>query len=114
LDKPITLEGIGGGVQIHQQGIIKYTTIDDEGNPMVFKVPGYYTPELKQCLFSPQILFMTDKPSASLFLSGTQAKLTTPGHTLTLSLDTNTRLYYMPTYSQMFKRLLMNWFTTCN
>ena len=61
LAKPITLEGVGGGVTIEQQGIIKYNTIDDSGAPLTLRVPGYYSPGVKQHLLSPQVLFMTKK-----------------------------------------------------
>ena len=48
------MEGVGGGVEIKKQGILKYPTIDDDGNPFVIRVPGYYAPHLKHSLFSPQ------------------------------------------------------------
>jgi hypothetical protein len=34
LDKPVKMEGIGGNVDIKMQGIVKYQTLDDNGNPL--------------------------------------------------------------------------------
>ena len=88
LEKPITLEGVGGGVEISQQGILKYETVDDNGNPLILRVPGYYAPHLKQSLFSPQILFMTSQTQGYLELHGYTAILRFPNQiSLTLNLD---------------------------
>ena len=99
LPKPIFMEGVGGGVQITQEGILRYNTIDDDGHPLLLRVPGFYAPHLKQCLFSPQTLFMTSEKQASLSLSGSSAVLQFPNKaTLTLHLDLQSRLFYIPCF----------------
>ena len=99
LETPIIMEGVGGGMEIKQQGIIQYHTIDDDGNPFILKVPGYYAPHIKQSLFSPQILFMTSQKHGSLTLTGTKATLNFPnGVSITLPLDIHSRLFYIPTF----------------
>ena len=104
LKKPIMLQGVGGGVEITMQGILSYQTIDDNGNPLIIRVPGYYAPHLKQSLFSPQILFMTSHPHATLTLSGTTATLHfSKSVSMTLHLDLPSRLFYMPTFSNVQK-----------
>lgn len=104
LEKPIMMQGVGGGVEITMQGILSYQTIDDNGNPLVIRVPGYYAPHLKQSLFSPQILFMTSHPTATVTLSGTTAVLHfSKSVSMTLHLDMQSRLFYMPTFSNVQK-----------
>jgi len=102
LRKPIMMQGVGGGVEITMQGILSYQTLDDNGNPLTIRVPGYYAPHLKQSLFSPQILFMTSLPNASVLLSGTTAVINfSKSVSLTLQLDLQSRLFYMPTFSNV-------------
>jgi len=102
LKSPIMMEGVGGGVEITMQGLLAYHTLDDNGAPVTIKVPGYYAPHLKQSLFSPQIMFMTSSPHASVLLSGTTAVLqlmTTVS--ITLHLDLHSQLFYMPTFNNV-------------
>ena len=96
LKTPIVMKGVGGGVEITMQGIIKYNTVDDNGAPLTLRVPGYYAPHLHQSLSSPQILFMTSHPEASITINGTKAVLNLPNNvTLTMHLDLHSRLFYM-------------------
>jgi hypothetical protein len=88
LDKPVKMEGIGGNVDIKMQGIVKYQTLDDNGNPFFLRFPAYYAPHIKQSLFSPQILFMTSHPKAHLKMTADSAVLHLADDiTLTLHLD---------------------------
>lgn len=99
LAKPVRMEGIAGQVDITMQGIIKYQTIDDLGNPLYLRVPAYYTPHIKQSLFSPQVLFMTSQPKGYIHLTASSAILKLPNQvSLTLQLDPCSRLYFMHTF----------------
>ena len=48
------LEGIGGGLKATHKGIIRYEVVTDDGNIEVLRMEGYYMPDLKCRLFSPQ------------------------------------------------------------
>ena len=48
------LEGIGGALKATHKGIIRYEVVTDDGNIEVLRMEGYYMPDLKCRLFSPQ------------------------------------------------------------
>ena len=54
LDHPIFMEGIAGGLEIAQQGIVRYEVLDDKGELQVIETDAYHIPGLKCRLFSPQ------------------------------------------------------------
>ena len=49
-----TLEGIGGALKATHKGIIRYEVMTDDGTIEVLRMEGYYMPDLKCRLFSPQ------------------------------------------------------------
>ena len=48
------LEGIGGALKATHKGIIRYEVVTDDGNIEVLRMEGYYMPDLKCRIFSPQ------------------------------------------------------------
>jgi hypothetical protein len=64
LEQPLEMEGIAGGLVVHQQGRVKYELLTDAGDIHVLETTAYYMPKLPCRLFSPQAHFQ------ELFTSG--------------------------------------------
>ena len=54
LAEPTHLGGIAGGLDIKQEGMLCWETLNDRGEVIQFRTKGYYIPELPSRLFSPQ------------------------------------------------------------
>ena len=55
LAKPITIEGIGGDIQVKEYGLLNWECIDNQGNTTKLQHYGHYAPALKNIrLLSPQ------------------------------------------------------------
>jgi hypothetical protein len=88
LPKPIKMRGIGGDVEIHQAGVLRYSTLDDSSNPMILQTPGFYMPDLNQRLFSPQVFFHTGGKGGELAIQANRSILRMrDGQTLMMPLD---------------------------
>ena len=57
LDRPIRMDGIAGGLDIKQEGKVRYEIIDDDGEVQEIQVDAFYIPKLGCRLFSPQAYF---------------------------------------------------------
>ena len=53
LDKPITLHGVTGETTCTEGGTLKLQTINEKGNVVTIRTPGYYNPNQTVRLFSP-------------------------------------------------------------
>lgn len=96
LPKPTHMQGIGGNVPINKCGILRYTAIDDDGNKIEIRCPGFYMPELNQRLFSPQVFLATGGKGAEFVLKEQILTLRTAhGQKLSIPLDPTSRLFYV-------------------
>jgi hypothetical protein len=57
LEHPIRMDGIAGGLNIRQEGKVRYEIIDDKGNVQELVAEAYHIPQLGCRLFSPQAYF---------------------------------------------------------
>ena len=57
LKEPITLKGVNGDIECTKGGTIKLETIDNKGEIMTIRTPGYYNPSQGVRRFSPQAYF---------------------------------------------------------
>jgi hypothetical protein len=64
LPKPFEMEGIAGGLTVHQKGRVKYEVLTDDSDVHVIETSAYYMPDLPCRLFSPQSHFQ------ELFING--------------------------------------------
>ena len=96
LTQPVTMDGIGGGVQIKQAGILRYHTIDDRGAPAILRCPGFYLPEVPLRLFSPQTFFAFQGKGGELAIRHDSATLRlSTGQEITMTIDPHSRLFYL-------------------
>ena len=96
LPAPITMEGIGGGVEIKKAVILRFHVLDDQGTPAILCCPGFYLPEVKQRLFSPQTYFAFQGKGGELGIRHDEAKLKLhSGQVITMALDPHSRLFYV-------------------
>ena len=59
LDQPKVIGGIAGGVTVQYEGMIRWETLDDNGNVIIFRTKGLLAESLPCRLFSPQS-FLTE------------------------------------------------------
>ena len=52
-----SLSGIGGGLPVTQEGIVRYEVLSPQGEVVQIETPAYHCPDLKIRLFSPQDFF---------------------------------------------------------
>ena len=57
LERPIRMDGIAGGLDIKQEGKVRYEIVDDNGEIQEIVVDAFYIPKLGCRLFSPQAYF---------------------------------------------------------
>ena len=103
LRTPITLQGIGGGMEITQNGLLYYETLDDNGELLHVNVDGFYAPHMKQSLFSPQVLFHDWERRGFLEVHFDRAVLHYRNQKVTLPLDLQSRLFYLSTFQNVSK-----------
>jgi len=54
LPRPISLQGIGGDLQVAQGGFLRYKCITTRGEIFMIRTFGYYNPHQSFCLFTPK------------------------------------------------------------
>ena len=112
LKEPITLSGVTGDIECTKGGIIKFQTIDKDGNIVTVRTPGYYNPSQSVRLFSPQSHFwMSPKKEGQMTLSWAKTwLLLADGTNLPLMIDKHTFMPVMTGFHNTDKVLnsLMN------
>jgi hypothetical protein len=100
LPEPIKMCGIGGDVEIRKAGVLRYSTVDDFGDPLVIRTPVFYMPNLNQRLFSPQVFFHTGGKQGELTIQANRSILRMVNEqSLTMPLDPTSRLFYAHVFS---------------
>jgi Reverse transcriptase (RNA-dependent DNA polymerase) len=103
LSSPLQLDGIGGSLFATKRGRFRYEVINDDGKIEILEGTGYYMPELKCRLFSPQVwaqeLEETGKGTSSFSVNHKHGILSLPsGSTLTIPYHLATRLPVVPAF----------------
>jgi hypothetical protein len=70
LPSPLAMDGIAGQLIAHQTGLLRYEILNDAGGITILECQGYHLPDLKICLFSPQV-FLAEQKGGWYVLNGT-------------------------------------------
>ena len=86
MDNPLFMQGVGNTIEIKGQGTIKWTVINNDGKEQVIRTQGFFVPNMKFRLFSPQAYmnkkgstcteFSIKKEAATLIWGGGKTALT--------------------------------------
>ena len=105
LPEPQLMKGIGGNVDIHKIGILRFKCLDDQGAPFTFRCPGFYTPTLETRLFSPQVYLATGAKGGSYLVKEDRSVLCLKsGQTITMPLDPVSKLFFTHCFHDVQKQ----------